>query len=111
MCVKTFEIVRPPFSYENPANFSSVFSIHPSAPHALHIYLGKGNLRPISKKSLLQIGVTHKELKSIEDRIIGLAPDDRKEEKRKKKKFYRYKKTARKGYDIDTRKLLFQKLI
>ncbi len=66
---------------------------------------------PINKKALLQIGVAHKELKRIEDNITGLAPDAGKKEKIKKKKFYKYKRTTRKGFDIDTRKILFQKLI
>ncbi len=72
----------------------------------------RNTMGPLSEKSLVQIGIERKELGNIREYISGLARDaDYSGEKKSADtgaKFYRYKKT---GYDIDTRKLLFRKLL
>ncbi len=71
----------------------------------------RDTIGPVSEKGLLQIGITKKEFESIQEYISGLAvePDliNEKESANTGTKTHRAK--IKKGYDVDTRKLLFQR--
>jgi hypothetical protein len=73
----------------------------------------RDTIGPISEKGLIQIGITKKELENIREYISGLVEESESITEKKSinatAKTYRAKIKA--GYDIDTRKLLFQRLL
>jgi hypothetical protein len=73
----------------------------------------RDTIGPISEKGIIQIGITKKELESIREYISGLAGES--ESITEKKSANTVPKTNKVkikiGYDIDTRKLLFQRLL
>ncbi len=68
---------------------------------------------PVTEKSLVQIGITEKELNELRENIRGLAVESATSDKPKIYKTYNNinKNKPKTGYDIDTRKSLFQKLL
>lgn len=67
----------------------------------------------ISEKSLIQIGVNEKELKGLREFILGLAEEQSltNEPETRRPSMRINKNKTKPGYDIDTRKLLFRKLL
>ncbi|MBN2040091.1 MAG: hypothetical protein JW864_08630 [Spirochaetes bacterium] len=66
---------------------------------------------PVSRKGLIQIGMHEKEIKEKIKYIKGLADDSKTENNKTRKKRSHYRTKNKKITDIDTRKLLFQKLL
>ncbi|MBN2402787.1 MAG: helix-hairpin-helix domain-containing protein [Spirochaetes bacterium] len=68
---------------------------------------------PINSKGLIQIGIPKNEFESIREYLSGLAPETAQDAGRRAAKAGTgsYKIKTGTGYDLDTRKLLFQKLL
>jgi hypothetical protein len=73
----------------------------------------RDTIGPISEKGLIQIGISRQELEKIQEYISGLADETivNNETEPTKTGAKIYKARLKTGYDVDTRKLLFQKLL
>jgi hypothetical protein len=68
---------------------------------------------PVTEKGLVQIGITENELKDLKKYISGISNEPELKVLSEKHKVVadKHKNKQKKGYDIDTRKSLFQKLL
>ena len=70
----------------------------------------RDTIGPLSVKALHQIGITKQEFESIKEYILGLADESALKEPGKPANKFR-RAHERPGYDVDTRKQLFQRLL